>query len=558
MKKYLTQFTTKTPTPQSQPIPGSQQVANSAGGYSFALDKWDRLNRFLVLGSEGGSYYATERTLTIENANSVIACIEEDGHRVVNTVVEISTDGRAPKNDPAIFVLALAASLGDEDTRRTALDALPQVCRTGTHLFTFTETIQGMRGWGRGLRRSIGKWYTSKEPRKLAYQLVKYRQRGGWTHTDTLRLAHPKPESEAQQAIFRWVTGRNDEEKRAESTWAYDITAPEDEAMAFIWGFEQVQKAPDVDTVLKLIATYDLPREAIPTEWLNEPAVWEALLEKMPMTAMIRNLAKMSRVGLLKSGSGAEKTIIARITDADILRKAKIHPISVLSAMRVYALGYSLRGKVTPSGYYVHQNQAKEWKPIPRVLDALDSAFELAFKNIEPTGKRFMLALDVSGSMAGGMIAGVPGLTPRDGSAAMAMVTARTEKHYNIVSFQDTIVPLNISARMRLDDVVNKTNGLRFGRTDCAQPMLYALKHKILVDTFVVYTDSETWAGSIHPTQALAEYRQTMGIPAQLVVVGMVSNGFTIADPNDAGMLDVVGFDSASPGLIADFARGAI
>jgi 60 kDa SS-A/Ro ribonucleoprotein len=33
-----------------------------------------------------------------------------------------------------------------------------------------------------------------------------------------------------------------------------------------------------------------------------------------------------------------------------------------------------------------------------------------------------------------------------------------------------------------------------------------------------------------------------------------VSNGFTIADPSDAGMLDVVGFDTATPSIIADFA----
>jgi hypothetical protein len=45
---------------------------------------------------------------------------------------------------------------------------------------------------------------------------------------------------------------------------------------------------------------------------------------------------------------------------------------------------------------------------------------------------------------------------------------------------------------------------------------------------------------------------------ARLVVGGMVSNGFSIADPNDPGMLDVVGFDTATPQLISDFARGAL
>ena len=78
------------------------------------------------------------------------------------------------------------------------------------------------------------------------------------------------------------------------------------------------------------------------------------------------------------------------------------------------------------------------------------------------------------------------------------------------------------------------------------------------VDTFVIYTDSETWAGDVHPAQALRDYRRASGIDARLVVVGLISNGFSITDPNDPGQLDVVGFDTATPQLIADFARGAL
>ena len=97
--------------------------------------------------------------------------------------------------------------------------------------------------------------------------------------------------------------------------------------------------------------------------------------------------------------------------------------------------------------------------------------------------------------------------------------------------------------------------GMPFGGTDCALPMLYALERGIAADAFIIYTDSETWAGVIHPAVALKQYRERTGIPARLVVVGMVANGFSIADPNDAGMLDVVGFDTATPAVIADFIR---
>lgn len=529
----------KTPTPQSAPLPGTAQIANSAGGYSWPISAWEHLRRFLILGSEGGSYYATEQALTIENANNVLDCLQKDGARVVSETVRISQEGRAPKNNPAIFVLALAAALGSEATRRVALEALPLICRTGTHLFTFAEYAQTFRGWGRGLRRGVAGWYQAKDARDLAYQLVKYRQRDGWTHTDLLRLAHPNPITETHGALYQWVT------RPAEATWAAALAAPENDALAFVWAFEQAQKAADQDTVLKLIAQYDLPREALPTEYLNTPAIWEALLDKMPMTAMIRNLATMTKIGLLVPFSAAEQTVITRLGDADRLRKARVHPIALLSALRVYAAGHGLRGKGT-------------WTPLPRVIDALDEAFYLAFQNVEPAGKRLLLALDVSGSMGGGRVAGVEGLTPREASAAMALVTARTEPQYTMTAFADRMLPFNISRRQRLDDVVRAMTGVPFGGTDCALPMLYALENRLKIDTFVVYTDSETWFGKTHPAQALREYREQTGIAAQLVVVGMVGNRFTIADPNDGGMLDVIGFDTAAPQLISDFARGAV
>ncbi len=122
-----------------------------------------------------------------------------------------------------------------------------------------------------------------------------------------------------------------------------------------------------------------------------------------------------------------------------------------------------------------------------------------------------------------------------------------------IRGFQTSMVPLSIKQSMSLEAVTRVISNLPFGGTDCAQPMLDALQHNLRVDAFIVYTDSETWAGKIHPVQALREYRQKTGIPAKLIVVGMTSNGFTIADPEDAGMLDVVGFSTNTPSAITDF-----
>ena len=126
------------------------------------------------------------------------------------------------------------------------------------------------------------------------------------------------------------------------------------------------------------------------------------------------------------------------------------------------------------------------------------------------------------------------------------------------MGFADSFRSLGITARDRVDEATRKVSRLTFGDTDASLPMTWALDQKLQVDTFVVLTDNETWAGKIHPVQALEKYRQATGIAAKLIVVGMTSTGFTIADPDDAGMLDVVGFDGATPALMAKFAKGEI
>lgn len=103
---YLTRFGLRR-TRQSESIPGTTQVPNSAGGFAWAVDDWTRLRRFLILGSEGGSYYAREQALARGNAVAVARAVAADGPRAVREIVAISREGRAPKNDPAIFALAL-------------------------------------------------------------------------------------------------------------------------------------------------------------------------------------------------------------------------------------------------------------------------------------------------------------------------------------------------------------------------------------------------------------------------------------------------------------------
>jgi len=124
----------------------------------------------------------------------------------------------------------------------------------------------------------------------------------------------------------------------------------------------------------------------------------------------------------------------------------------------------------------------------------------------------------------------------------------------SIMAFDHGIRDIHVSKKDRLDTAMNRLPR-NYGGTDCALPMIHALNNGMEVDVFCIYTDSETWAGKIHPFKALQEYRKQTGIPAKLVVIGMTSTGFSIADPHDPGMLDVVGFDTQTPAAIAEFAK---
>ena len=295
---------------------------------------------------------------------------------------------------------------------------------------------------------------------------------------------------------------------------------------------------------------------------MNDRRVWEALFEQMPLTAMLRNVATLTRLGIVAPMSDTARRVADRLTDERELRAARIHPIAILAALTAYRAGKGIRGQNT-------------WTPVPAVADALDATFGKSFSFAPQTGKQFYLGIDVSGSMSWGNIAGVAGLTPCQGAAALAMSIARRERSYYMAAFADggrlnktgwdryalgqdyDMMPLDISATDSIADALRKTDDLPMGGTDCALPMLDALKKQIPVDCFVVITDNETWAGKVHPCEALRQYRERTGIAAKLVVVAMTSTGFTIADPEDAGTLDVVGFDASAPQVIADFVGAA-
>jgi len=571
--------------PQSQPLPG-QTLNNTGIGYSWKVTDEVLLDRFLKLGIRSGTYYVTdEKTLGKDALVAVIRLIKAGkGKYVVDQCVEVAEQGLAISADPVLFTLACClgsdffgrvtvtkaerthrflhpktgrmvdeprkASVtknvlnpADVELRQYAALALPKVARIGTDLLHFASFTGQFRGDGTTLRRALRSWYENMDAEKLAYQLIKYQSRDKWSQGDVMRVSHVNPKIVDTQhaALYHWAT----------KGWDGIGTDPHPDAvLARVWAFEKAKRsfASEEDgkrtvkgtEVAQLIRQYRLPREAVPTEALALVEVWEALLEQAPVGMLTRNLATLTKNGTLVSGNKMTKLVVNMLTSGDIIQKARLHPIKILSALNVYRKGHGERSKAT-------------WEPLPEITAALANAYELSYKNVTPTGLRICVAADISGSMQGTMVNGIPGFSAWMACAGLQSIIVNTEPHATAMTFHTEASLFDARGR-RVDDIVKELEQLPGGGTDIASPIQLALHKKLDFDVIVLCTDNETWAGRAHAVTLLNDYRKQVGHRVKLINVQATATDITNNDPNDGDMIEVAGFSANVPLLISKFA----
>lgn len=513
----------------------ADQVANSAGGFVFTVSAKDRLERFLILGTDKGTYYASEQKHTNDNVDFLRKLIAKDEDLVRRTILDVSKNNRAYKNSPAIFALALLLSEGQDKSATRAI--VNDVCRTSTHLFEFGEYLDNLGGWGRSKRNAVANWYANKDDDALAYQMVKYRQRNGWTHRDMLRLSHADSLS---SNLANFALGK----------------PLEGDVPMTIQGFLAAQQATTAAEAIEVLNQYkNLPWETLPTQVLTDKDVWRTLFYngQLKGQALLRNITRLAKNGAFNDREFA-KNVAKVLSDPEAIKAGRLHPVNYVNALFAYTKGVSPR---RDAGYgWGYLQREKDWDVKSPIKDALEDGFYASFGAIEPANKATLLALDISDSM--GQAALGLQLSCAEVSAVMAMTIARTEPDYEIRGFSTQFKDLGISAKTDLTAAINKVSNQNFGGTDCSLPMEWAIKNDLGIETFAVFTDNETYAGARHPFQALKDYRAKSGKDARLAVFGVAATNFTIADPKDKGMLDFVGFDAAAPRVFADFSAGRL
>jgi len=538
-------FSTGIPqTPQNQPIPGreSEMEQMASGGYGFKLEDEQRLMRFLVLGTEGGGYYEDEVTLTKQNVAVLTRFIKQSPERFVPILMDVRRRKLALKQSPVIFALAVATTF--QATRRAALDAVSDICQNASQLFEFYAALKDIGGdkSNRSLRRTLARWYEGKDARSIVYQAIKYRNRNGVSHADMIRIAHPHSADAQVNDVLAWVIDRatnTDEAALQRMTVLQREMAKSRRGQAHaqaeralrdneqLFAFEGLQAAQNAKEAAILIKRYNLPREAVPTQFLNDRDVWAALAENMPYEALVRNLNKMTAVGLIDPFRRDEW--LKRLTNKELIVKSRIHPLRLLIAAKQYGVGHGDKGSLT-------------WTPVQSVMAGLDEAFAIAMThNIEPIQENVVVAIDVSGSMRWASVSGIDNLLSAEAAAVTAAIYARANPHTVVIGVDTRIHDLPISSVTSIAEAFKIANSYGGGGTDLGEAFRYVNSKLPQADGVLMITDNESWRGREHTAQAKA---RKSGKPLRWVNVATSANRASVVDPNDRDSLSLCGFSA--------------
>ncbi|ARF12068.1 TROVE domain protein [Klosneuvirus KNV1] len=598
---------------QQAPAPQEVMIPNRGGGYGFEVTDKTLIERVLILGTPAG-YYSS----AVQNTDEAISKIKEiiakgSGNLVLEIVRDVYEKSRAAKQDPTFVVLALLCTNENLELRQGAWEVVVSI-RNFSHLCTFLKYYMANNGgWGRLPKRSLNRWITGYTGKDLMYQVFKYLSRDGWTFRDILRCVHTSSDELPAELRLAMKTMILYGKKDVASADAFDqalkfgqeINASA-ECLSYLEGIKFLKTCPENDPtivpqIIQQIQDHSFTHEFLPKWALTHKDVWLALLVnkdktkvKMPMTALIRNLATLTVRGVFDDQLMVN-LVVNHLQIPEVVKHSRIHPATIAVAWKQYSAGHSDKGK-------------QVWTPNQQIVTAMEKSMYLAFANVEPTGKKILHCFDGSGSMSSSM--GVVGnMSSAEAVALLGLICSKTEQvgtqQYCVFSSQNGhsswdhgntgLRFLAFSPDSSLSDAANITQITDWGSTDCSLPMeqkldefkkavgsklsnqdqsrlIEAIKNGdsktvsaihnalglFLPEAFVIYTDNDVNSGKRHPFEALKEYRQVTGIPAKMAVVATQASRVSIAQPSDAGMMDLVGFDSQLPVVLHDFVCGKL
>ncbi len=249
---------------------------------------------------------------------------------------------------------------------------------------------------------------------------------------DVLELTHPKPRDARQSALFNWLL----DHRHHNDAIADPAVLPTLAAAA------ELASIPVDERRTKLAERGPEALSSAGTSWERlsgwlpggmDAEAWESAIPSMGVMALIRNLRNFDERGI---SPAAIETVLARITDAAEVEKARLFPYQVWAAY-----------KHAPSD---------EWKR------ALGTTLELTTQNI-PSLDRTLVVIDMSASMRS-RVSDRSEIRRVEVAAVMAAVTQAKSTESHVVIFGETNARVTFrkgtSALGRVDSLLSLTGSV--------------------------------------------------------------------------------------------------
>lgn len=548
-----------------------------------------RLKCFLHYGSEDRLYVpasSVKTTFDVSKLRSVadILSNEEAAKNIVPLIVKVFRGGYSVEPSASLFALALVVRKAKKNYKvvNEAYKAARKISEdNGEYFLTFTRYLREIaqteekKGFGKGWRVSVQKWYDSKDAMQLAQMVTKAYSIMNWSHKDILALSRMKlPNDTAKAAVMCYVS------KGYEAAFTkYSNVAEAKPVLEFLKSVDQIRRSETESVVINSINVHNFSIEYCPSRFFKSHEVWLALIPRMSIDCLLSNINRMSKLKLFRHRD-VVREVVSRFQRSDVV-DVNIHPIYVYILRKRYELGPNLaiefqyiqrrraiensmeRGDDNSIQGDIDQQVQRQPPPrrIPEIMECLTTLFNKSLALLAPTGLRYLIALDSQAAMESRVCYKERFVTVEEAASlvALCVIKAESESNVKLVTFtkEDSGVkeiPIN-KAEETLEGIKNKINRAESGPASLPQLIKWATSKQEVFDVIILLSDHSLVATGSY--DALKTYRQKVSDKAKIITCSFSGLHKKYKELIKQDMFFICGFDKNVGRLIEAYSRGA-
>ncbi|TGZ53913.1 RNA-binding protein RO60 [Temnothorax longispinosus] len=546
-------------------------------------DPESRLLRYLYVGKDYPNYqpgyWFAHHYFIVRNVIAIEELAEDREKELVpiQLIKQAFASNLVTHPEALVFALAVCCRQNkSERLRQAAYENVGEICKSTPDFILFVKFVSKLcrekelnyitQGWGHGLRKAVNNWYLSKQPMDFIKCVTKYRSRYGWKHKDIVKMAHPLGNTPEKEVILKYVIyglEKTKTEMKSKSSEKKEIQ----ELLKYMEHVENFKHCEDELEAASMLETNHFSLDHVPGHLLKSKEVWTALLMSMDVDVLLNNLQRIHNLGCLTADSAdpSDRTKIAiegvtkRLTDSDCVEASKVHPALVFITLKNYKnSGKALTYEKRKVRMLAERKKSPEYDPNVEVINALNEAFRLSFKNIQPTKFRHLVTISTNKSMEirtwqNGNMTGI------ETAALIALILLRSEENVTIATFTndgDGISPVNVRNTDSFEHILATLTTSPIGSTNTSKPILWATNKSKPYDVFINIID-QIFQRHDESQEKLIAYKEHMKLPdTKLITCALCSSTPYCKEPYDRHVLTINGFDATVPNVIQAFAKG--